>query len=175
MGSIVCTDSPRAARLSGSTKCLRAVPLKQLDGVAQWRCTSPGSRSEQQQHDCRGRELSRPTHSRALGRTPERDGSPLGCAWGYRDGQCTRRCVVRQRASSVYLLSRHCKRLSCALQLVTGGNGNEILNITYSEGCVVSPPASVVRFPDALQSACSSIIATSMRRTLLRATSSASG
>ena len=25
-------------------------------------------------------------------------------------------------------------------QLITGGTGNEILNITYSEGCVVSPP-----------------------------------
>ena len=72
-----------------------AIPQKQLDSMEQWRCTRPGSRSEQQQHD-RGRQLSRPTYPRALGRPPERDGSPLGWAWGYRDGKCTRRCIIRR-------------------------------------------------------------------------------
>ena len=63
-------------------------------------------------------------------------------------------------------------------QLETGDTGDEILNITYSEGCVVSPPTkTVVRLPDTilLRLACLSIIATSTRRTLRRAMSSASG
>jgi hypothetical protein len=83
---------PRSA-LESSMCGISPIPQKQLDGV-EWRCTSPCSRREQQQHD-RGRELSRPTHSRALDRTPERDGSPLGWAWRYRDEKCTRRCVIR--------------------------------------------------------------------------------
>ena len=72
-----------------------AILQKQLDSMEQWRCTRPGGRREQQQHD-RGRQLSRPTYPRALGRPPERDGSSLGWAWGYRDGKCTRRCIIRR-------------------------------------------------------------------------------
>ncbi len=61
-------------------------------------------------------------------------------------------------------------------QLLTGGTSDEILDITYSEGCVVSPPTNFNAPPshNSLQSACLSIIATSMRRTSRRATSSVS-
>ena len=59
-------------------------------------------------------------------------------------------------------------------QLITGGTGNEILNITYSEGCVVFPPTKYSS-PPGRNSACLLIIGTSTRQTLRRTTSSASG
>ena len=58
-------------------------------------------------------------------------------------------------------------------QLLTGGTGDEILNITYSEGYVVCPPTDR-NAASLTQLACLLIIATSMRRTLPRAMNSAS-
>ena len=66
----------------------------------------------------------------------------------------------------------------CPAQVKMGGTTGEILNITYTEGCVPSPPInSRWAFADAirLSSDCSLITVTLMRRTSHRATSSASG
>ena len=62
-------------------------------------------------------------------------------------------------------------------QLETGGTTGEILNITYTEGCVLSLLSSTADAPllTPLSLACSSITVISMRRTSRRATSSASG
>ena len=62
-------------------------------------------------------------------------------------------------------------------QVETGGTTGEILNITYAEGCVLSPPINFKWVADAirLSSDCSLITVTLMRRTSHRATSSASG
>ena len=62
-------------------------------------------------------------------------------------------------------------------QVETGGTTGELLNITYTEGCVPSPINCRWAIADEirLSSACSSITVISMRRTSRRATSSASG